>query len=205
MHLMNSPKDQKPGDASNGLMPRSMARGRKRCSDLTTPSSDRTRKKTRSSRKRKRPCTSPPSSTTPSVIASTEIEAAPMRFYDSPEWRRLRFQTLQKYGRRCMACGETPPKVVIHVDHIKPLASRPDLALEPSNLQVLCMDCNLGKANLSQADFRPSGRSHGERFLPYADKRRELKVALVQAEHAGEWDEVNRLLRVYQTLSAPSA
>ena len=78
-------------------------------------------------------------------------------FYDSREWRKLRYQVIRKYGGRCMACGRSKQKhgVTIHVDHIKPRSKYPHLALISENLQILCEDCNLGKSNLDETDWRP--------------------------------------------------
>ena len=77
-------------------------------------------------------------------------------FYETREWRDLRFKILRKYGFVCMACGNRPPKCVLHVDHIKPRSLYPQLELDPENLQVLCEDCNLGKGNKSEDDLRPT-------------------------------------------------
>jgi 5-methylcytosine-specific restriction endonuclease McrA len=56
-----------------------------------------------------------------------------------------------------MLCGRSKRKhgVVIHVDHIKPKSKYPELALEYNNLQLLCEDCNLGKSNKYETDYRP--------------------------------------------------
>lgn len=67
------------------------------------------------------------------------------KFYESRQWRELRFQILKSHGRRCALCHTT--EGVFHVDHIKPRSKYPHLELEPSNLQVLCEDCNLGKTD----------------------------------------------------------
>ncbi len=76
-------------------------------------------------------------------------------FLSSFAWRKLRLQALLKYGRRCMCCGATPEAgAVMNVDHIKPRKLWPSLALDINNLQVLCADCNHGKGNWSQRDFR---------------------------------------------------
>jgi 5-methylcytosine-specific restriction endonuclease McrA len=42
----------------------------------------------------------------------------------------------------------------MHIDHIKPKSKFPDLALTEENLQILCRDCNLGKSNRFNTDFR---------------------------------------------------
>ena len=64
-------------------------------------------------------------------------------------------QALKKYGARCMCCGATPAGgAVMNVDHIKPRKLFPDLALDINNLQILCHDCNHGKGNWDQTDWR---------------------------------------------------
>lgn len=82
-------------------------------------------------------------------IASTD-------FLRTPEWRRLRYDTIKRYGARCMACGRTPRKhgIAINVDHIKNRRDFPWLALNPENLQVLCADDNAGKGNRDSTDWR---------------------------------------------------
>jgi 5-methylcytosine-specific restriction endonuclease McrA len=76
-------------------------------------------------------------------------------FYDSPEWLRLRYEVLQKHGARCQCCGATRADgIQVHVDHIRPRAFFPHLALEESNLQVLCERCNLGKGTRDATDWR---------------------------------------------------
>lgn len=76
-------------------------------------------------------------------------------FYDSWEWKKLRYQVLKKHGAKCMLCGRTPDDgAKICVDHIKPRALFPELELEESNLQVLCNDCNMGKGRWDESDWR---------------------------------------------------
>jgi hypothetical protein len=78
-------------------------------------------------------------------------------FYETWTWKDLRYQAIKKYGRRCMNCGQSPSKdnkVILHVDHIKPVRKYPELALSIDNLQVLCNDCNQGKGYWDETDFR---------------------------------------------------
>lgn len=75
-------------------------------------------------------------------------------FYETREWRKLRFQALLKYGRKCLCCNATDK--VLHVDHVKPRSKFPELELDINNLQILCEDCNMGKGGWSQEDFRPA-------------------------------------------------
>lgn len=78
-------------------------------------------------------------------------------FYLSREWRALRHDVLDKYKGACLLCGRTyrDHGVIIHVDHIKPKSKYPELALDANNLQLLCEDCNLGKGNRYETDWRP--------------------------------------------------
>jgi 5-methylcytosine-specific restriction endonuclease McrA len=77
-------------------------------------------------------------------------------FYQSPAWITMRYRVLRHYGARCKACGRSPQAdgVTIEVDHIKPRSKFPGLELTFSNLQPLCRDCNQGKSNTDQIDWR---------------------------------------------------
>jgi len=59
---------------------------------------------------------------------------------------QLRFSVLQRDGFRCRYCGRTgsDPGVVLHVDHVVPLAAGG--ATKEDNLRTACEECNLGKA-----------------------------------------------------------
>lgn len=86
--------------------------------------------------------------TKPNYVASTS-------FLNSYEWRKLRMEALIKYGRKCVCCGATPDSgAVMNVDHIKPRKTHPELALDLNNLQILCSECNHGKGNWDNTDWR---------------------------------------------------
>lgn len=73
-------------------------------------------------------------------------------FYDTKQWKMLRFKVLAMYGRKCMRCDAVD--VEMHVDHIKPRSKYPGLSLAIRNLQVLCKFCNEEKSNLHSTDYR---------------------------------------------------
>lgn len=82
-------------------------------------------------------------------------------FYRSWDWRTLRMKIIKRHGRRCQCCGATPADkdsagnpVRIVVDHIKPLSKYWQLRLVPSNLQILCDECNQGKGAWDETDHR---------------------------------------------------
>lgn len=75
-------------------------------------------------------------------------------FYQSKEWQTIRVLALEKYGRRCHLCGNKPPNVILHVDHIIPISVNLDKRLDIDNLQILCELCNRGKSNHSTKNYR---------------------------------------------------
>lgn len=69
--------------------------------------------------------------------------AARDEFFASQEWKDLRWIILKRDGHRCRGCGATDCR--LHVDHIEPVSMNWDRRADPTNLQVLCEDCNMGK------------------------------------------------------------
>lgn len=82
-----------------------------------------------------------------SELPMTELNTT-VNFYRSREWLALRVEVLANSDKRCAICGASKDNgATLHVDHIKPRAHYPHLALDKSNLQVLCEPCNLGKSD----------------------------------------------------------
>jgi len=76
-------------------------------------------------------------------------------FLGSFEWRRVRFEALKKNNGCCELCGRNKhDDIKLNVDHIKPRKKHPELALDVNNLQVLCNECNHGKGNWDETDWR---------------------------------------------------
>lgn len=83
------------------------------------------------------------------------------------EWRTLRMRVLKAFGARCQCCGATAKDGVrIHVDHIKPRSTHPELALVEANLQVLCDVCNQGKGAWDDTDWREEPPVTMHEFAP---------------------------------------
>jgi hypothetical protein len=64
---------------------------------------------------------------------------------------RLRFVVFQRDRFRCVVCGRSPAthlSVVLHADHVRPIALGGTTSLE--NLQTLCYECNMGKGRFPQ-------------------------------------------------------
>lgn len=89
------------------------------------------------------------------LIKESKMPKVGKSFYSSRQWRSLRVDALVKNGRKCCLCGRSPKDgVILHVDHIKPISKFPELKLTLNNLQILCEDCNLGKSNRYDEDWR---------------------------------------------------
>lgn len=98
------------------------------------------------------------------ALGDVKLKAANKKsFYQSWEWKKVRYDAIKLYEQRCMCCGwqvgDTESGFLV-VDHIKPRSKYPMLALDINNLQILCNDCNMGKSNHVDDDWR----SVDERF-----------------------------------------
>lgn len=56
----------------------------------------------------------------------------------------LRFEVFKRDAFTCGYCGRRSPEVILHVDHVLPLAEGG--RDEPDNLVTSCVECNQGKA-----------------------------------------------------------
>lgn len=70
------------------------------------------------------------------------------RWRDSDEgqaWKQRQYEQL--LDRQCPKCRQKLPSIeYFQIDHIKPISTYPECALELENLQLLCGPCNLIKS-----------------------------------------------------------
>jgi hypothetical protein len=85
------------------------------------------------------------------MLQAAELAERP-DFYETKEWRKVRYNAIKKYCRTCQCCGSQSHP--IHVDHIKSRFFFPYFALDINNLQILCADCNIGKGYQDDTDWR---------------------------------------------------
>ena len=70
-------------------------------------------------------------------------------YYGTAQWRGVRYLFLRQQRRplRCSLCNRsTADGITICADHIKSVRRYPELRAKLANLQLLCTECNLGKA-----------------------------------------------------------
>jgi 5-methylcytosine-specific restriction endonuclease McrA len=85
------------------------------------------------------------------AIAELKADLAPRRRFqrwistqEGIEWKKGQFH---KQRCCCDNCLKEIDFKFSHVDHVKPLAKYPDLAIYPSNLRILCANCNIRKGS----------------------------------------------------------
>jgi len=89
------------------------------------------------------------------VSQSAPSQKAIDDFYESWEWKRLRYDFIKSKQRKCMCCNTSAEDgVKIVVDHRWPIRHHWQLRLDGSNLQLLCDDCNRGKGSRDTTDWR---------------------------------------------------
>jgi hypothetical protein len=58
--------------------------------------------------------------------------------------KKTRFEVFKRDGFTCQYCGDHPPQVILHVDHITAVANGGGNDMD--NLVTSCQPCNLGKS-----------------------------------------------------------
>lgn len=110
-------------------------------------------------------------------------------FLASREWAVMRMRALERDGGRCAVDGRTAKDgYVMNVDHIKPRKYYPELALTLSNLQVLCSECNHGKGNKFETDWRKPAAIQATTGTPEEQVERARQLGVVHRISEGEND-----------------
>ena len=68
------------------------------------------------------------------------VKSQPLRI---PIGKKVRFTIFKRDCFTCQYCGNTPPRVVLEIDHIIPVVEGGNN--KPANLITACFDCNRGK------------------------------------------------------------
>ena len=96
-----------------------------------------------------------------------------------PLGKRIRFEVFKRDSFTCQYCGKSAPEVVLHIDHISPVAGGGTNDI--MNLVTSCQDCNLGKGAKELSD-----KSIIEKQKQQLD---ELNEKRLQLEMLIEWRE----------------
>jgi hypothetical protein len=93
--------------------------------------------------------------------------------------KKVRFDVFKRDGFQCQYCGAHPPTVILHVDHIKPVALGG--ANHMDNYITACQPCNLGKSATSLAEIPQSLKDKAAEVA-----EREMQIAGYQSVMNGK-------------------
>jgi hypothetical protein len=100
--------------------------------------------------------------------------------------QKVRFEVFKRDSFACQYCGKAAPDVILHIDHINPIAGGGDN--DVMNLITSCIDCNLGKGARELSDDSVIAKQKAQ--LDELNKRREqLEMMLKWREGLSEIDE----------------
>lgn len=89
--------------------------------------------------------------------------------------KKTRFEVFKRDAFKCQYCGKGAPEVILHVDHIQPVAKGGGNDL--LNLITACIDCNAGKGARELSDDRAIVKQRAQ--LDELSERREQQEMLV--------------------------
>lgn len=114
--------------------------------------------------------------------------------------KKLRFDIFKRDGFKCQYCGATPPMVVLHVDHIRPVADGG--GNEATNLVTSCSCCNLGKGARS---LTAVPKSLSQKAAEVAEREEQLAgyAAIMEAARQRVEDDTWRAIEHLVGTSAP--
>lgn len=85
--------------------------------------------------------------------------------------KKTRFEVFKRDGFSCMYCGNTPPAVVLEVDHIIPVSAGGENSLE--NYVTSCFECNRGKGARELTEVPPPLE---QKIAEMAEKEDQIKA-----------------------------
>lgn len=109
--------------------------------------------------------------------------------------KKTRFEVFKRDGFECQYCGAHPPSVILHVDHIHPVAKGGKNDMD--NLITACEACNQGKSDRELSDVPQSLQDRAAQVL---EKEAQIK-GYQQALNARRFrldEEVERVVEIYE-------
>lgn len=112
--------------------------------------------------------------------------------------KKTRFDVFKRDSFVCQYCGEHPPSVILHVDHIHPVAAGGGNDMD--NLITACSACNQGKAANLLADIPQSLQDKAALII---EREAQIKgfQKVLQAKKSRIEDESVEVCEVYETFN----
>ncbi|MDQ5943119.1 MAG: hypothetical protein QG572_1935 [Pseudomonadota bacterium] len=109
--------------------------------------------------------------------------------------KKARFEVFKRDGFTCQYCGAHPPAVILHLDHIHPVAQGG--GNENDNLITSCESCNQGKSDRSLSDIPQSLQ---EKAALIIEKEEQIKgyKRVMEARRLRIEDECEEVVAVYE-------
>lgn len=111
---------------------------------------------------------------------------------------KTRFDIFKRDNFTCLYCGSVPPSVVLHIDHIVPVAKGG--GNEKTNLATSCSSCNLGKGARPLTSYE-SDTSHKLEEIKEREKQLKGYYKLVEAQNKRIESECWRVFAVFMDCS----
>lgn len=114
--------------------------------------------------------------------------------------KKLRFEVFKRDNFTCQYCGRAAPDVVLHIDHISPVAGGGDSDI--LNLITSCLDCNLGKGARELSDDSTLQKQRAQ--LEELNERREqleMMVAWREGLRSIDEDAIEKLEDLFEIIT----
>lgn len=92
-----------------------------------------------------------------------------------PLSKKIRFEVFKRDKFTCQYCGSKAPEVVLHVDHIKPVAGGGDNDI--LNLVAACSGCNGGKGARPLSNFDEVEKQH-DQLAMLEERRQQIEMMM---------------------------
>lgn len=103
-----------------------------------------------------------------------------------PMSKKLRFEVFKRDNFSCQYCGKAAPDVILHVDHINPVAGGGENDI--LNLITACQDCNLGKGARLLSDDTAVAKQRAQ-LADLNERREQLEMMLAWRESLAGLDD----------------
>jgi len=93
--------------------------------------------------------------------------------------KRIRFEVFKRDSFKCQYCGTSAPEVILHVDHITPVAAGGTNEL--TNLLTACFSCNSGKSD-KKLDDKSAVQKARNQMEELQERREQLEMMMAWKE-----------------------
>ncbi len=114
----------------------------------------------------------------------------------------VRFEVFKRDGFSCVYCGATPPDVLLHIDHVVPVALNGGNGID--NLVTACQPCNLGKSDKPLSAIPKSVKEKADEAREREDQILGYQAILSEMRQRIE-DDAWKVADVFNELFAPDS